>query len=92
MIAFPLQELKVALAVLKGIYAISPLSFIKEAIDDIEYDLQPKELQTVNYFHLCKKCFMEVDERSDNSLKITRDGDIQWKHRKCVDLKQNRPN
>jgi len=87
LLLFPKTEFKVALGILKAIYTISKLSFVKEAIDDLESDLRPR-LTMVSHFHYCKQCCMEIDDRiGDNFIHITGVRD-EWKHRCCPQLKQ----
>lgn len=90
-IAFPTNELKIFLALLKGLYKSMPADFIKEAIADVENDMKPQQLPFINYFHWCKSCGRDLDERDENSICITRDGDAEWKHKSCPPLKTNRP-
>lgn len=87
---FPVNELKFGLAVLRGIQGVLGLGFIREAIEDIEFDIkqaQIKKLPQINYFHICTKCFCEVDERTENSLSISKNGDVSWTHKTCPQLK-----
>ena len=88
---FQSNELKFALAVLKGILKVLPQDFLRTAIRDVEGDLQPPRLPLINYFHICPKCIMEVDERTDNALHLTTDKDDKWIHKNCPNLKPNRP-
>ena len=90
-IIFSMVEIKVALAVLKGLYKFFKMDFIREAIEDIEADMQPKKLPMINYYHWCKECGRDLDERDDNAISITKDGDTYWKHKVCLPLKPNRP-
>ena len=94
-IVFHPTEIRPALAVLKAIYKSTQQDFIKEAITDIESDLQPK-LPTVNYFHLCHHCCRDLDERDQNSFLMTTvnlkgDQEAKWMHYQCIPLKDNRP-
>lgn len=88
-ILFPVEELKVALAVLKALHKSTGDSFILEAITAIEQDLQPKKLPVINYHHICSKCFRILDERDSNSLNIKKDGDSTWVHHNCPPLKSD---
>jgi hypothetical protein len=90
LIVFPQKEAKVALQVLKGLNNVFKLSFIKEAIDDIEASLRPK-LTMVVHNHLCEKCFTMVNDKDENCLKVTHDGDTMYRHQTCPTLKENRP-
>lgn len=86
---FPVNELKVALGILKAIYTISKLSFVKEAIDDLEDDLLPRKLPFVNHFHFCEECFMEINDMvGDNFVHYTKGNKSWWKHRFCPPLKE----
>jgi len=88
---FTPNEFNIALLVLKAIYRASPTGFIAEAIRDIENDLQPKQLPIVNYWHLCRVCNRDLNERDDNAICITKDNDVVWKHKNCLPLKDKRP-
>ena len=90
-IFFQENELKFAMSVLRGINAVAKQSFIQECIDDIEIYLKPKALPFINYYHLCSSCFRSIDERDENTMCITRDGDTKWKCRTCAPLKKHRP-
>lgn len=95
-IAFFPEEIKVALAVLKAIHKMNPMSFIAEAIADIENDLQPKKLQIINHFHLCHHCCRDLDDRDPNSYLMTTvnlkgEQEAKWMHYQCIPLKDNRP-
>ena len=84
---FPVIELKVALGILKAIYTISKLPFVKEAIDDLEDDLLPRKIPMVSHFHYCSKCLREIDDLvGDNFIHIIH-GDDKWIHRKCPPTK-----
>jgi hypothetical protein len=91
LIVFPRKEVNVALQVLKGLNNVFKLSFIKEAIDDIEASLRPK-LTLVSHFHYCQKCTCEIDDRvGDNFLHMITEKDDKWIHRSCPPLKEVRP-
>ena len=90
-IFFQENELKFAMSVLRGINAVVKQSFIQECIDDVERHLAPKRLELVVHNHICDKCFMMVNDKDENTLKITRDGDVMWRHKKCKELKNDRP-
>lgn len=90
-IQFSPSELNIALLVLKAIYRGTDAEFIKDVIDDIEEDLKPKPLPMINYWHCCVKCTRSIDEREENTMRITRDGDTLWQCRVCEPFKQNRP-
>jgi hypothetical protein len=89
---FPVCELKVALGILKAIYTISKLAFVKEAIDDLEDDLLTRKIPMVIHYHSCFKCFCEVDDTKENAIHLVTPNDDKWAHRRCPDLKPNRPN
>lgn len=91
LIHFPPNELKFGLAVLKGIYNVVKADFIKNAIDDMEQHLKPKELPMINYHHVCQSCFRDIDERDDNTMRIQKDDDVKYKCRVCKPLKKDRP-
>jgi hypothetical protein len=92
LIYFAPNELKFAVAMLKGINQVVKMSFIQECIDDIEIHLQPKkQLPFINYFHLCRSCFRTIDERDENTMCLTKDGDTKWKCRVCKPLNPHRP-
>jgi hypothetical protein len=88
---FPPNELKVVVGILKALHKVCGADFILTAINDIENDLKPKQLPMINYFHLCKNCGRDIDERHENTMCITRDGDAMWQCRVCKPLKENRP-
>lgn len=90
-LAFPKSEKSVVLAILRVLYNANKQDFLQEAIQAIEAEDAPKTLQLVNYFHLCSKCFRDIDQRDENAICITKDGDTKWKHKICVPLKDNRP-
>ena len=87
---FPGNELKAVLAILRAMYTVTKLPFILECIEDMEVELRPK-ITLVVHNHLCSECCMMVDDKSENSLRIERDGDITWRHKQCQELKKNRP-
>lgn len=91
LIHFPPNELKFGLAVLKGIYQVVKADFIQNCINDLEAHLKPKQLPMINYFHWCKNCGRDIDERDDNTMCITKDGDAKWMCRVCKPLKSYRP-
>lgn len=93
---FPQNERQTALGVLKAIYKVQPVDFIKEAISDIEAELRPKQLPLVNHQHICEHCFMMLDGRDPNSFLMTTrsiDGKetSKYVHYKCPELKLKRP-
>lgn len=86
---FPKEELKVALSVLKAIYSVSRLTFVREAIEDIERELRPR-LTLVSHYHYCHNCACEIDDRvGDNFIHYTSDTDDKWFHRYCKPLKED---
>jgi len=89
---FPKIELKVALGILKAIYALQKLSFVKEAIDDLEIDLRPR-LTMVSHYHFCLECMREIDDRDggDNYYHYENGVNNGWKHRECPPFKESRP-
>lgn len=88
---FPPNEVRVALGVLKAIHKVCGGDFILTAINDMEDDLKPKLLPMINHWHCCSVCFRDCDERDDNVMCLTRDGDTTWRHRECKPLNPNRP-
>jgi len=90
-IGFKVSEAKFFLAVLKGIQTVVKADFIQRAINNLEEHLKPKALPMINYFHTCVHCTRSIDERDDNTMCLTRDGDTKWKCRVCAPLKKNRP-
>ena len=94
MLVFGINELKFALAVLKAMHKSTGggEGFMKKAIEDIEADLKPKLLTHVNYFHWCVKCGRDIDERDENTMRISHESDVKWQCRKCKPLKIKRPN
>ena len=91
-IFFTLGEITFATKVLEGIYKATGLDFVKEAMDDITRDMLPPKLELVVHNHLCQKCFRMVNDKDENSLKVIHDGDIMYQHKKCKELKSDRPN
>lgn len=91
LIHFPPNELKFGLAVLKGIHNVIKADFIQNDINDLEQHLQPKKLPMINYHHVCQSCYRDLDERDDNTMRISHDEDVKWKHRNCPPLKKDRP-
>lgn len=90
-IGFRKSELQFAVAVLRGINGVIKADFITKAISDIEESMRPKPLPHINYYHVCQVCFRDLDERDDNTMCISRDGDVKWKHRVCLPVKKDRP-
>lgn len=90
-IHFGVTEIKFALQLLKALQSVIGAGFIREAIEDIEYDLKPKLIPFINYHHICNKCFMMIDERKDSFIHHTGGKDV-WIHQVCKELKTNRPN
>lgn len=91
-IGFRKSELLFALAVLRGINNTLKVDYLTKAIRDIEESMRPVQaLPHINYFHVCQSCFRDLDERSDNSMRISHDDDVKWKHRVCPTLKKDRP-
>ena len=90
-IFFQENELKFAMSVLRGINAVAKQSFIQECIDDIELYLKPKALPFINHHHICQSCFRDLDERDNNSIRLSKDDDVKYKHRVCPPLKKDRP-
>lgn len=90
-IGFKKSELNFALAVLRGINGIVKADFIVKAIRDVEEYLKPPALPFINYHHICQSCFRDLDERDDNSIRLSKDADVKYKHRVCSPLKKDRP-
>lgn len=90
-VGFKASELNFALAVLKGIQNVVKADFIQEAVDDLEAALKPKALPFINHWHWCINCGRDINEKDDNTMCITHDGDTKWKCRECKPLKTNRP-
>ena len=90
-IGFRKNELQFAVAVLRGIYSVVKADFIAKAIRDIEESMKPKTLPMINYWHICSKCQRDLDERDDNTMRISNDDDVKWQHRNCLPLKKDRP-
>jgi hypothetical protein len=93
---FPQSEMNVALAVLKALHTATGQEFLKKAISDLEEMLKPKELPFKNYFHICRHCVTEMDERSPNAYlmttkSLTGEEDSYWIHYQCPELKNDRP-
>lgn len=90
-IIFSMVEIKVALAVLKGLYKFFKMDFIQEAITDIEGDMFRKVLPMINYHHICTRCCMVMDERDQNVMHYKNGSIDSWHHKLCPELKPNRP-
>lgn len=90
-IGFRKSELQFAVAVLRGIYAITKADFIARSIRDIEEYLKPKALPMINYSHICQSCFRDIDERDENTMRISKDDDVKYQCRVCAPLKKDRP-
>ena len=91
-LGFQVTEFRAVIYILKAIYKVSPLAFIREAIDDIEADMKPPVL-IFNNHHICEHCMMMMDERDPNSFHLTErsvDGKetSKWIHYTCKPLKQ----
>ena len=90
-IGFKKAELNFALSVLRGINAIVKADWIAKAIRDVEEYLKPPALPFINYFHWCIKCGRDIDERDENTMRISKDDDVKYRCRVCKPLKKNRP-
>lgn len=90
-LGFQKSELEFALALLRGIYTVTRAEFVARAIKDIQEALKPKQLPMINYWHTCVKCTRSIDERDENTMCLTRDGDSKWQCRTCKPLKKDRP-
>lgn len=85
-IQFSPSELKIAVIVLKAMYEWCGAEFLHTAYKDIEKDLIP-QLPHINYFHVCIKCFRDLDERNPDTLRIQNNDVIRWQCRSCKPLK-----
>lgn len=90
-LVFPKSERLVVLTILRVLYKANQQDFLKEAIEGIEAEDTQKALPMVNYFHLCQRCFRDLDERDANSIHYIKDNNEKWFHRDCLPLKNNRP-
>ena len=90
-IGFRKNELQFALAVIRGIYKVVKADFIAKAIRDIEESMKPIALPFINYNHICQNCFRDIDERDDNTMRISHDDDVKWKCRVCKPINKDRP-
>lgn len=88
---FQPNEFQAAITILDVIYKVTGLEVIKESIEAIKVEFQPKQIPFINHYHICKKCACEVNDQSDNALQVTIDGDTNWEHFTCPTLKDNRP-
>jgi len=80
---FPMNEIKVVVALLKGLYNYYKFAFIREAVEDMEADQRPR-LTLTNYFHFCSKCVREIDEKKgDNFVHYINGDKDEWIHRQC---------
>jgi hypothetical protein len=89
-IFFPKIEIKVAYMMVKALYQAFKLQFLKDCVEDLEVEMQPKLTMVVHNF-ICEKCFTMVNSKDENYLKVTRNGDTTHQHRECKPLKENRP-
>lgn len=87
---FPKSELAFVVQLLKSIYQVTRLSFIREAFEDFEQELRPR-LTLVVHNHLCQKCYRMINDKEDNFYKMDKDGDVTYRHKICPPLKENRP-
>lgn len=90
-IGFKVSEAKFFLAVLKGIQTVVKADFIQKAINNLEEHLKPKALPMINYHHLCQVCFRTIDERDENTMRISQNDDVKYKCRQCKPLNPHRP-
>lgn len=90
-VSFPPNEFRFALVLLKAVYKVAPLPFIKRSIDDVESDLVPKLLPMINYFHWCESCGRDIDERDENTMRFQKNDDVKWRCRVCKPLNPDRP-
>ncbi len=95
-LAFPMMEVQVALQILRALHQACNEDFILKAIAEIENDLKPKQLPHKNYFHICRNCVTEMDERDPNAYLMTTkslngEQDSYWVHYVCKELKNDRP-
>jgi regulator of replication initiation timing len=83
-IHFPADELKQALAVLKALAQYFGAKFLFQVAGELEKDLnETPRLVYKSEFHICEKCFMELHEKDENSVRVN----DSWKHHKCPQLK-----
>lgn len=79
---FEAHELQQGLQVAKALSQFFGATFLLNLAQEIEKDLQPK-LEYKNYYHICSKCFRELDERDNDVISING----VWKHYTCKPLK-----
>ena len=101
---FDEKEQELFLATIKGLASALKHSSFHEAASNLEADInrvkQQKLLGFSQYFHICQKCFCEIDVRKDAFVHhyggTTPDDEDDkskdyWIHQQCKELKQNRP-
>ena len=91
-LAFVMSEMQTLVEILRALHQFTGQEFLARAIADIEKDMQPKQLPTVNHFHICEHCFRDLDDRDPNCFKmttksITGEETIKWIHYVCDPLK-----
>lgn len=91
-LAFVMGEMQALLEILRALHSVTGQEYIAKAIADIEKDIQPKQLPTVNHFHICEHCFRDLDDRDPNAFKmttrsITGEETVKWVHYVCDPLK-----
>lgn len=81
-LGFGTEELAIALTVLRFIFTFTKSDVVWKVMCAIQYDLQPKQLKTIEYNHICEKCCMPIEK---GQTEVTRDNTRT--HLKCPTLK-----
>ena len=87
LIHFHPKELRFALGVLQALYQHTQLTFIEEAIKDIEDRLRQPQIPFTPTHRLCETCCCEIDLKTGNYAEING----VYQHIQCPPLKDKRP-
>lgn len=88
-LAFQPEEFFVAHAILCELYRKTKSEQLAKIIKALEEELFPKpKLVLVGTFHLCHKCYQEINTTVDRyQIRTSEQGDISWFHLDCPVLK-----
>jgi hypothetical protein len=92
-LTFTADELLIGYNILLNLHAKTPSKDLATMIKAMEDKLFPKpKLILISHFHLCVKCFCELDIRKDAyHVRTSNTGSIEWSHQFCPILKEARP-
>ncbi len=87
------SELLAGYNVLLALQAKTPSRDLEQLIKAMEsYLFPPPKLILISNFHICEKCFCELDVRKDAyHVRTNPSGVMSWTHQICPPLKENRP-